>query len=153
MKKLLIAVLISLFAFNLSLQPALAQTKEWGALEAELGVGRCVSDQGVATIQGVACLIANVLSVSLALIGLAGFVMLIIGSLRWMTSGGNSQNVDKSKKTMTFAIVGLVLALSSYMIINLIAQFTGVNVITEFIIPSSEIGLPGSEYTQWEDFK
>ena len=138
MKKLLTIVLISLFIFNLSLQPILAQTQDWKTLGPELEVGMCVSDEGVATIQGVACLIANVLSVSLTLIGLAGFVMLIVGSLRWLLSGGNSQNVDKAKKTMTFAIVGLVLALSSYMIINLIAQFTGVNMITEFIIPAND---------------
>jgi len=138
MKKLLLIAFFSISTLTLTPQSVTAQTQDWKTLGPELEVGMCVSDEGVATIQGVACLIANVLSVSLTLIGLAGFVMLIVGSLRWMLSGGNSQNVDKAKKTMTFAIVGLVLALSSYMIINLIAQFTGVSTITKFIIPSSD---------------
>jgi len=151
-KKSRVSKFLSLLAFLLLLHPTkiLAQTKVWEELGPELGVGMCVNEEGVATIQGIACLIANTLSISLTLIGITGFIMLVIGSLRWMVSGGNSQNVDKAKKTITFAIVGLILAVSSYLIINLIAQFTGVNIITEMIIPSSDIGLPGE--TQWSDF-
>jgi membrane-bound ClpP family serine protease len=84
------------------------------------------------------CLLANVLSVSLTVIGLAGFVMMIVGSLTWLLSGGSSQNVEKARKTMTFAIIGLVVALSSYMIIHLIAEFTGISILEEFTLPSSE---------------
>lgn len=104
---------------------------------------------GVATIQGFGCLVANVLSVTLTIIGLVGFIMMIVGSMKWLLSGGNTQNVESARKTMTWAVVGLGVALSSFVIINLIAQFTGVNVITEFFIPSSNTGLPG--HTQWED--
>ena len=120
---------------------AMAQTKAWEEKTCQIG--------GVATIQGVACLIANVLSVTLSLIGLAGFIMLIIGSIRWLISGGNAQNIESARKTITFAIIGLVVALSSFMIMNLIARFTGINVITEFFIPSSDTGLP--EAIQWKD--
>lgn len=122
-------------------RPIMAQTQYWTE-------GRC-QIAGVATIQGIACLLANVLSVTLTIIGLAGFVMLIIGSMRWLLSGGNTQNVESARKTMTFAVIGLAVALSSFVIINLIAQFTGINVITEFFIPSSTTGLPG--HTQWEE--
>ncbi len=108
-----------------------AQTKPWS--------GVCVSetDPDVATIQGLQCLLANVLSIFLTTLGLVGFVMLIVGSMRWLLSGGSSQNVDKARKTMTYALVGLVVALMSFIILRLIAQFTGVNTIMNFTIPDS----------------
>ena len=118
---------------------ALAQTEKWEDLEQDIGgsAGYCVVD-GVATIQGTMCLLANLLSVALTFIGLAGFIMMIVGSLTWLVSGGNSQNLEKAKKTMTFAIIGLVVALSSYIIINIIASFTGIDIIKQFVLPSSD---------------
>jgi hypothetical protein len=132
-----LSTLLSLIPLFLP-SPIWAQTtKSWDILQTELGGGDCVID-GVATIQGTMCVLANVLSVSLTVIGLAGFVMMIVGSLTWLLSGGNSQNVEKARKTMTFAIVGLVVALSSYMIIRLIAEFTGISILEEFSLPNSE---------------
>lgn len=110
---------------------AQAQTEAWS--------GVCVDtvNTDVATIQGFQCLIANVLSVALTLIGIAGFIMLVVGSMRWMLSGGNAQNVEKAKNTMTFAVVGLIVGLSSFIILNLVAEFTGVKSILQFTIPAS----------------
>ncbi len=93
-------------------------------------------------------MLANVLSIALTAIGLAGFVMMIVGSLTWLLSGGDSQKVEKAGKTMTFAVVGLIVALSSYIIIRLIASFTGVSVIENFMLPSSDTGIGGMD--EWE---
>lgn len=134
MKKLNSILTSSLFLLNSFFAPQAvqAQTKNWAAYDQG-----CVRD-GVATIQGVSCMVANILSVSLTVIGLAGFIMLIVGSLRWLMSGGNTQNVDSARKTMTFAVIGLVIALSSFVIINLIAEFTGIDIIKQFFIPDSD---------------
>ncbi len=113
-------------------KPVLAQTKKWENIDSH-----CVVDN-VATIQGLMCLMANILSVALPLIGIVGFVMMIFGSLQWMLSGGNSQTVEKARNSMVFAVVGLIVALSSFVIINLIANFTGINLIKEFTIPNSD---------------
>lgn len=111
---------------------AYAQTQAWSTIN-----GSCVSD-GVATIQGIGCLMANVLSVALTLLGLTGFVMIIIAAFSMLLSGGNSQAMEKSKNTLTFAIVGIILALSSFIIINLIASFTGIDIIKNLSIPNSD---------------
>lgn len=128
---------------------AVAQTQRWEDLEQDIGgtEGYCVVG-GVATIQGTMCLLANLLSVALTVIGLAGFVMMVVGSLTWLVSGGSSQNVEKARKTMTFAIIGLVVALSSFIIINIISSFTGID-LTEFVLPSSETGMGGMG--EWEN--
>ena len=94
------------------------------------------STDKVATIQGIQCLIANVFSVAITILGLVGFVMLVIGSFYYLLSGGNSKGVETAQKTFTYAIIGLVVALSSFIILRFLAQFTGVSLIERFTIPT-----------------
>lgn len=111
--------------------PASAQfTQEWK--------GVCISE-GVATIQGLQCLVGNVLQVATAGIGLIGFIMILVGGFKLLLSGDSTKGFDEAKKTIVFAVAGLIIALSAYFIINIIAQFTGVNVILNFKIPNSEV--------------
>ena len=72
---------------------------------------------------------------------MAGFVMLIVGAFKWMLSGGNSQATEKARGTITYAVVGLIVALSSFIVLNLISDFTGMKTILKFVIPPST--------TQW----
>ena len=125
-------IFATVVALLYSASPALAQTTDWS--------GVCVggSDKDVATIQGLECLIANVFTVIITLIGLAAFVMLVVGSVRWLISGGNSSNIEKAKNTMTYAVIGIVVALSAFVVINLISGFTGIEAIKTFMIPTSE---------------
>lgn len=111
--------------------PVKAQTA-WG--------GVCVGgeDGDVATIQGLECLIANIFTVFLTVLGLSGFVMMIVASFRILVSGGNSKGKETGRNTFTFAVVGLIAALSSYIVLNLIADFTGIQEILEFKIPTSD---------------
>jgi hypothetical protein len=99
----------------------------------------CVSEKhpDVATIQGFQCLLTRVLSSFLTLVGIAGFLMMIFSGIRILMSGGDSGAVEKSKNSITYAVVGLVLALSAFIILNLVAEFTGVSTILEFVIPDS----------------
>lgn len=127
--------------------PVFAQTQEWSGVcvgPADLNPGTDASD--VATIQGVQCLLANGFSVIITIIGLAGFVMFIVGSFRYLLSGGNTKGTETAKNTFTFMVVGIIVALSGFIILNLISSFTGIDNITKFIIPSSDRGLPGDTY-------
>lgn len=125
-------IFVAFVAYLYSTSAVFAQTVSWS--------GVCVGGKNddVATIQGLECLIANVFTVIITLIGLASFVMLIVGSVRWLVSGGNSSNIDKARSTMTYAVIGIVVALSAFIVINLIAGFTGVDIIKSFRIPTSE---------------
>lgn len=67
----------------------------------------------------------NVLNVSLALGGIALFIMLLVGGFGYITAGGDAKKAAGAQQTLTWAIVGLVLLASSYLILRLIAQFTG----------------------------
>jgi phage shock protein PspC (stress-responsive transcriptional regulator) len=113
-------------------KPIQAQTSDWQSINEN-----CVQD-GTATIQGIGCVLANVLSVVLTLIGIAGFVMIIYAAFTMLLSAGKSQQVDKAKNTITFAIIGIILALSAFIIINLLASFTGIDTLKSLSIPGSE---------------
>jgi hypothetical protein len=134
LRSTLIAVIITHFIFP---SMAFAQA-EWSGV----CVGGPTVMEGraadVATLQGFQCLIANSFSVIITVIGLAGFVMFIFGAFQWMLSGNNSKGVDTARQSMTYSVIGIVVALSGFIIINLIAGFTGVNIIKQFVIPTSD---------------
>ena len=69
----------------------------------------------------------------LALGGIVLFLMLLTGGFKYLTSGGDAKAVEGAQKTLTYAIGGLVLLAGSYMLLNIIAQFTGADV-TNFTI-------------------
>ncbi len=97
------------------------------------GDGACAIS-GVMTIRGIECIVQNILTIAVSAIGFAGFVMLIIGSFQFLLSGSDTKGVEGGKSTMTFAVIGLVLAMTSWMILNFIATFTGVTTITRFTV-------------------
>ncbi len=94
---------------------------------------RCATD-GVAKIQGLECLFTNIVRILVPLVGLAFFVMLIVGAFQFMNSGADPKAAQKARATLTSAIVGLVVFFGIWFILKLIQAITGVDV-TQFIIP------------------
>lgn len=92
----------------------------------------CVSPEGVATFQGIECLMANILSVATTFIGLAAFVMFIVGAFLYLTSGSSTKGAEAARQTMTYAIIGIVVALIATFLLNFVAGFTGVGGILQF---------------------
>ncbi len=93
----------------------------------------CVKE-GAATIQCLEPLFANVISAVAALVGVALFVMLVIGGFKFLLSGGDQKQLEQAKHTFTYAIFGVVVIVVSYLILKTIQVFTGVDV-TKFVIP------------------
>jgi hypothetical protein len=54
----------------------------------------------------------------LFLIGAISVIMIIVGGLRYTTSGGNSTSVTGAKNTILYAIVGLIIAMLAFAIVN-----------------------------------
>lgn len=68
----------------------------------------------------------TITDVLLFVLGAVSVIMIIIGGLRYVVSGGNSANVTAAKNTILYAIVGVIIALLSYAIINFVlGSFTG----------------------------
>lgn len=63
-------------------------------------------------------IIAIVINTMLFIIGLLAVVMIIVGGIFYTTSGGDSGKVSKAKNTITYAIVGLLVAFFAFAIVN-----------------------------------
>lgn len=73
---------------------------------------------------------ARVLSVVLTLSGIAFFVMILLGGYKYLTAGDNPKNAEAAQKTLTFAVIGFVLVIASWLIIQIVEEFTGLNLST-----------------------
>ncbi len=58
----------------------------------------------------------------LALVGILFFVLMIYGGILWMTAGGNDTQLKNAQKTITTAVIGLIIVLSAYAITMFIGQ-------------------------------
>ena len=64
--------------------------------------------------------VTTITNVLLFVVGALSVIMLIIGGLRYVVSGGNASAVTAAKNTVLYAIVGLVVAFLAYSIINFV---------------------------------
>lgn len=56
--------------------------------------------------------------------GIVAVIFILIGGLRFITSGGDQAKVASARKTLTFAVVGLIIVVSAYFMINFLADIT-----------------------------
>ncbi|MFZ2970780.1 MAG: heparin lyase I family protein, partial [Minisyncoccia bacterium] len=70
-------------------------------------------------------LIANVFKWSLSIIGGLALLMIMIGGIMYMGATGEEQKTIKAKKTLAYALVGLVLILLAYSISFIIERIFG----------------------------
>lgn len=56
----------------------------------------------------------------LYIVGIIAVIMLIIGGIKYVVSGGDSKKVTDAKNTVLYAIIGLVIAVFAYAIVNFV---------------------------------
>lgn len=94
--------------------------------------GDCVSDTGVATLQCIPVVFSNIITFALIASGIVALIFIIYSGFKLVTSGGDQKKVEGARKTLTWAIIGLVLILLSFFIVNIVGYVTGVDCINRF---------------------
>lgn len=61
-----------------------------------------------------------IINVALGVIGFVAVVMIIMGGIQYTTSSGDAAKVTKAKNTILYGVVGLVIALLAFAIVNFI---------------------------------
>lgn len=56
----------------------------------------------------------------LYIVGIIAVIMLIIGGIKYVVSGGDSKKVTDAKNTILYAIIGLIIAFLAYAIVNFV---------------------------------
>lgn len=69
--------------------------------------------------------VRNVINVILYIVGILAVVMIIIGGVKYTTSGGDQAAVTSAKNTILYGIIGLVIAILAYAIVNFVVGNIG----------------------------
>lgn len=83
----------------------------------------------------IARLIANFLKIAFSVAGLVLLAMLLVGGIQWMTAGGDKEKMAKAQGRITAALVGFVIFMSVFAIINFIAPALGLEFLQILEIP------------------
>lgn len=71
----------------------------------------------------VGTIVRNVVNALLYVIGALSVIMLIWGGIRYTTSAGNANSVTSAKNTILYAVIGLIVAILAYAIVNWVIDF------------------------------
>lgn len=74
---------------------------------------------------GLSTLIKNVINILLFIIGTIAVIMIIVGGIRYATSGGDQAQVTAAKNTILYSVVGVVVALMAFAIVNFVIGALG----------------------------
>jgi len=76
----------------------------------------CLFD--TATVKG--CVMTTIVNFALYFIGAVSVLMLIIGGIRYTISAGNDKAVTAAKNTIMYAVIGVVVAVLAFAIVNFV---------------------------------
>ena len=126
LKNILIGTLtVAVMVFGVSIIYQTGNTEIVGAINSEITSGMNATSAGTSTPTDANVVIKNVTNIMFFIIGAVSVIMLIYGGIRYTTSGGNTNSVTAAKNTVIYSIVGLVISIFAYAIVNFIV--TNVN--------------------------
>lgn len=120
---------IPLIALSLSVAGAAVLPQDsYAECEISLTGGRdCVNtDDTPDELTGDEGIFTTIVNVLLFIVGAIAVIMLIIGGIRYTTSNGDSNQVTAAKNTILYAIIGIIVAIIAYAVVNfVITTFAG----------------------------
>ncbi len=112
-------------------------TKDWGSCVQALPGDP--NGAGVASLSCIWVVIANVINAAIVLSAVVAVFLIVYSGFQYVTSSGDKEKVDNARKRLTYAIIGLIFIVLSFLVINFISQFTGVS--------TSQLSRPGADLT------
>lgn len=80
----------------------------------------CVNDaQGQTSVN---ILIRNIINLFSLIVGVIAVIMIIVGGLKYITSGGDSGNITGAKNTILYALIGLIIVALAQIIVRFVLQ-------------------------------
>ena len=83
------------------------------------GVKCTDTGQGKPSLGGV---IKDVTNVLLYILGAVAVIMIIVGGIKYTISNGDSSQITSAKNTILYAVIGLIVALLAYAIVNFVVD-------------------------------
>jgi len=86
----------------------------------------------VATLNCIPAIFSNVVNALLIFAGIFALGIFIMGGFKFMNSAGDSKKLEGARNNLVYGIMGLLIVLLSFLIINIISTVTGVECIKKF---------------------
>ena len=115
MAKIASIALVAVLLFNFSLS-ATADAQ----INFQTGVQSARGDGVPTTLFGQVGIVSQIINILLFLIGIVSVIMIILGGFKYALSGGDSDKVTGAKNTVLYAIIGLIVAILAFAIINFV---------------------------------
>jgi len=64
--------------------------------------------------------IAAIINILLGFAGVIATIYIIVAGIRWITASGNEEDITKAKGTIRNAVIGIVVVLGAYVLINFV---------------------------------
>lgn len=84
------------------------------------------SSKQVATLDCFPIIIMNIVTILLILAGIVAVFMIIFSGFKFVTSSGDAKQAEGARKTLTFAVIGLIVVMLVFVIVPAIASVTGI---------------------------
>jgi hypothetical protein len=111
-----ISLFVSILAWHAA--PALAASAKeevCSGIGAASGAKGCEAPKGSPTVNSVINTVINIMS---AFVGILAVLMIIFSGFRYVTAGGDSGKISQAKNTLIYAIVGVVVAGVSQLLVR-----------------------------------
>ena len=83
-------------------------------------LGTAEENNNAAGTNGLMGVVNTIINVALGVIGVIAVVMIILGGVQYTTSSGDAAKVKKAKDTIMYGVIGLVVALLAFAIVNFV---------------------------------
>ena len=115
-------LMVPVLAFGATLFAPLAQTSFAADPDLTLqgGADAAKGSDQTENLFGDGGIFSTITNVALFLIGAISVLMLIYGGIRYTISGGDSTAITNAKNTILYAVVGIVVAILAYAIVNFV---------------------------------
>lgn len=113
-------LLVPVFALGVSFVAPVLQPVDTYAQTAAEGAKVAQTSEQPDELAGETGVFQTITNVLLFIIGAISVIMLIIGGIRYVVSGGDSSAVTAAKNTILYAIVGIIVALLAYALVNFV---------------------------------
>lgn len=88
------------------------------------------------TLQKLTQLLSNVYTFLTIVGGIMFGLYFLLGALNWVSAGGKQEQVEKAKKMMTDAAIGLIIIVVSYPVVYIVGKVLGLEILhPEKLIP------------------
>ncbi|GEM_PF-1471600 len=86
------------------------------------------------TLQDFESVFASILAAIIPLAGIVLFVVVMLAGFNWMTAGSDTKKAESARNMATYGIIGITTLALSFLILRVIASFTGIESLLNFQI-------------------